>query len=119
MKKTLFTTLFLLLTLGFATTLFAQQIQSGLFEASVSSEGYTLDKNSGDRIYTVEVRFEKPFETIPHVICGVNKMDADVKTNLRLDVTATAISRDGFVLRIKTWSESKLYGVGGCWIAHE
>ncbi|MDZ7766676.1 MAG: H-type lectin domain-containing protein [Melioribacteraceae bacterium] len=115
MKKTLFAALFLILSVG----LFAQQVESGVFEVNVAAKGYTLDKNSGDRIYTEEVRFAKPFETTPSVVCGVNKLDSDKNSNLRVDVTATAISRDGFVLRIKTWGESKLYTVGGSWIAHD
>lgn len=114
MKKTLFAALFLMLSLG----MFAQQIESGVFDVSTSTKGYSLDKNSGDRIFTLEVRFNTPFETIPDVICGLNKMEFDKETNARVDVQATAVSRDGFVLRIKTWGDTRVLVLGGSWIAH-
>lgn len=118
MKKALFTVLFLVLAVGFSTSLYAQQIQSGIFDADYNTSGFTLHENSGDRIFTHEVRFEKPFETIPNVVLGINKLEADKDTNVRVDVTATAVSRDGFVIRMKTWSDTKIIVVGGSWIAH-
>lgn len=114
MKKALFAALFLILSVG----LFAQQIESGVFDVNSNTKGYTLDKNSGDRIFTLEVRFNKPFETIPSVVVGLNKMEFDKDTNARVDVQATAVSRDGFVLRIKTWGDTRALVLGGSWIAH-
>lgn len=114
MKKALFAALFLILSVG----LFAQQIESGVFDVNTNTKGYTLSQNSGDRIYTQEVRFTKPFETMPNVVVAVNKLEADKSQNVRIDVQATAISRDGFVLRIKTWGDSKINVVGGSWVAH-
>lgn len=114
MKKALFAVLFLVLSVG----LFAQQIESGVFDVNSNTKGYTLDKNSGDRIFTLEVRFNKPFETIPNVVVGLNKMEFDKNTNARVDVQATAVSRDGFVLRIKTWSDTRVLVLGGSWVAH-
>jgi len=118
MRKALITALFLFLAVGFISNLHAQQIQSGVFDVNTNTKGYTLDKNSGDRIITQEVRFEKPFETMPEVVVGINKLEADKQQNVRLDVQATAVSRDGFVLRIKTWGDSKILVLGGSWIAH-
>ena len=66
----------------------------------------------------MEVRFNTPFETIPDVVVGLNKMEFDKNMNARVDVQATAVSRDGFVLRIKTWSDSRVLVLGGGWIAH-
>ncbi len=114
MKKALFAALFLILSVG----LFAQQIESGVFEVNYNTKGFTLHENDGTRIITQEVRFKTPFETIPSVVCGINKLDGDKDKNLRIDVAATAISRDGFVLRIKTWGDSKIFEVGGSWVAH-
>lgn len=114
MKKALFAVLFLVLSVG----LFAQQIESGVFDVNSNTKGYSLDKNSGDRIFTLEVRFNKPFETIPDVVVGLNKMEFDKNTNARVDVQASAVSRDGFVLRIKTWGDTKVLVLGGSWVAH-
>lgn len=114
MKKVLFAALFLILSVG----LFAQQIESGVFDVNSNTKGYSLDKNSGDRIFTLEVRFNKPFETIPDVVVGLNKMEFDKNTNARVDVQASAVSRDGFVLRIKTWGDTRVMVLGGSWVAH-
>ncbi|MCZ7601751.1 MAG: H-type lectin domain-containing protein [Melioribacteraceae bacterium] len=114
MKKVLFAALFLILSVG----LFAQQIESGVFDVNSNTKGYSLDKNSGDRIFTLEVRFNKPFETIPDVVVGLNKMEFDKNTNARVDVQASAVSRDGFVLRIKTWGDTRVLVLGGSWVAH-
>lgn len=114
MKKVLFAALFLILSVG----LFAQQIESGVFDVNSNTKGYSLDKNSGDRIFTLEVRFNKPFETIPDVVVGLNKMEFDKNTNARVDVQTSAVSRDGFVLRIKTWGDTRVLVLGGSWVAH-
>ncbi|NPV11531.1 MAG: hypothetical protein HPY57_07055 [Ignavibacteria bacterium] len=50
---------------------------------------------------------------------GVNQIDADKTTNLRYKVEATTVSRDGFALKITTWGDTKIFGIGGFWIAHQ
>ena len=117
MKRALFAVFFLVLAAGFVTNSLAQ-VQSGVFDVNTNTKGYTLDKNSGDRIFTQEVRFEKPFETIPNVVVAVNKLEVDKSQNVRFDVQATAVSRDGFVLRIKTWGDTRVLVIGGSWVAH-
>ena len=93
------------------------QIQAGRYSVNANSSGYTLDKSSGDRTYTVEVVFTKPFESRPQVVVTVSTVDAEKTTNVRYSVEATAVSRDGFTVKITTWGDSKLYGLGGSWIA--
>ncbi len=102
---------------AFITSTPAQQILTGEFKADTNTEGFILDKNTGDRVYTKYVKFEKGFDKMPSVILSVTKMDANKETNLRFDVTADAISRDGFTIKIKTWSDSRIYGVAGGWVA--
>ncbi len=94
------------------------QIQSGKFSANSSSQGYTLDKNSGERSYTTEVSFAKPFDKKPNVVLGVAMLDAGTQTNVRYNVEATSVSRDGFTLKISTWSDTKIFGISGGWVAH-
>jgi hypothetical protein len=67
----------------------------------------------------INVEFSKPFEKKPNVLVCVNQVDADKTTNLRYKVEATAISRDGFILKIITWGDTKIFGIGGFWIAHQ
>ena len=105
------------LLFAFISNTNAQQILHGTFKADINSEGFTLDKNSGDRVYTMYVKFEKGYEKVPSVIVSVNKLDASKETNARFEISAEAISRDGFTIKIKTWSDSKIFGIGGNWIA--
>jgi hypothetical protein len=109
--------LFIILSSSFA---FAQvQIQSNNFSADGSTiQGYTLDKTSGDRSITIVVTFDKPFTNKPAVVLSVTKLDADTKSDVRYNVEATAVTKEGFVLKISTWSESKILGISGSWIAY-
>jgi hypothetical protein len=118
MKK-LFSISFVLFFILSSSYLFAQvAIQSGTFSANTSTPGYTLDKNSGDRSVTIEVNFDKPFDKKPTVVLAVVKLDADNKTNLRYNIETLSVSRDAFTVKISTWSEGKIYGIGGSWIAY-
>lgn len=47
-------------------------------------EGFTLDKGNGEIVVTISVDFPNPFEKKPVVVVGVNHIDADKTTNLRL-----------------------------------
>ncbi len=101
-----------------SSIIFAQsQVQTGKFLANSSTANYTLDKNSGDRSVTIEVTFDKPFDKKPTVVVGVSMLDSDVKANVHYNLEATAVSRDGFTLKISTWGDSKLFGIGGSWVA--
>ncbi len=109
-----------LLVLFFATSMvFAQsEVQSGAFTASSNTDGYTLDKNTGNRSFNIEVNFKKSFTTKPKVVLSVNNLDADTKTNIRYSVEAISVSRDNFTVKITTWGDTKIYGISGFWLAH-
>ncbi|MFO7444852.1 MAG: H-type lectin domain-containing protein [Ignavibacteriaceae bacterium] len=101
------------------TTAFAQDgVQSGKFAINTSTANYNLHKNSGDRSVTIEINFTKPFEIKPTVVLSVTQLDADKDTNVRYGVDASSVSRDGFTIKVSTWADSKIYGLGGQWIAH-
>jgi hypothetical protein len=106
----------LLLVLGVMSS-FAQEVQSGTFSANSTTPNYTLHQQSGDRAVSIEVTFDKGFEVKPEIILSVSLLDAEKTTNIRYSVLAKAISRDGFVITIRTWSDSKIYGIGGSWLA--
>lgn len=106
----------LFLALGVMTS-FAQEVESGSFSANSNTPNYTLHQQSGERTVSIEVTFEKGFEVKPDVILSVSLLDAEKSTNIRYNVTAKAISRDGFVITIRTWSDSKIYSIGGSWLA--
>ena len=102
---------------AFSFSVFAQQIDSGTFSANSSTPNYTLDKNSGDRTITLEVNFHTAFDKKPEVILSVNQLDASTNSNVRYEVKTITVSRDNFIIQIKTWSESKIFGISGTWLA--
>lgn len=95
----------------------AQVVQSGTFKAGSNAPGYTLDQGTGDRSITIAVTFDKPFPQKPEVLLSTGSIDASKDGNIRYDVTATDISPRGFTIIARTWSDSKVYMIGGSWIA--
>ncbi|MDR3627857.1 MAG: H-type lectin domain-containing protein [Ignavibacteriaceae bacterium] len=118
MKKLSLISLFLFFIAGSSFVLAQTAIQSNNFSVGSSTANYTLDKNTGDRSITIEVTFDKPFDKKPTVVLSVTHLDADTKTTVRYDVVASSVSRDGFTIKISTWSETKIFGIGGSWIAY-
>lgn len=110
----LFTVLFFLSL----TALVSAQTQSGQWITSTGSAGYNLDANTGERVTTLEVSFPKPYEVKPKVIVSVSQMDADKGSNTRFNVEVLSISRDGFTIKVKTWADSKVFSIGGYWLAY-
>jgi H-type lectin domain len=118
MKK-LISAVFVVLFLGLFTLTFSQpKFVTGKYTANTNDSGFSLDKNTGPRTFLLEVNFLNPFESRPEVLVTVNVLDADKATNVRYNVEATAISRDGFTVKITTWDDSRIYGIGGNWIAY-
>ncbi len=109
----------LLITFGLIGTSFAQvQVQSGTWSANYQTSGYTLDKNEGDRSVTIQVDFPEPFDQKPDIVLGVTMLDASTQTNIRYNVSPMSVSRDGFSIKIATWSDAKIFSISGYWMAH-
>ena len=107
--------LFAIITLtGFSS---AQTRQSSSWSVNQSLAGYSLDKNEGERTMTIDIDFETPFTEKPQIFLSVVQIDSDIESNLRYNVEAISISRDGFTLRVNTWSDSKLFSISGYWLA--
>jgi len=94
------------------------QVLSGSWGGNQETKYYTLHENTGERVFTVEVNFLKPFENKPDVVVGVAAIDAVSGTNLRYSLKAKSVSRDGFTVEVKTWGDSKILSIGGFWVAH-
>jgi len=92
-------------------------IQSGSWSVSQSLPSYSLDKNIGERIMTIDVKFKKSFSSKPKIVLSINQIDASKEFNLRYEIEALSISRDGFVLKVKTWGDSKIFSLSGNWLA--
>jgi hypothetical protein len=117
MYRVLVSTVFIF-CLSFTAVLAQSGIQSGKFAVNSSTNGYTLNKNSGDRSVSIEITFPKPCETKPVVVLSVTSVDADKDTNVRYSVEAVSVSRDGFTVKISTWADTKIHGISGQWIAY-
>ncbi|MCW8994746.1 MAG: H-type lectin domain-containing protein [Psychromonas sp.] len=112
----------LLLTLGLffmvsAVALSQTQVLSGSWYGNSETKYYTLHENTGERAFTIEVNFLKPFENKPDVVVGLSNIDA-APGNLRYSVKAKSVSRDGFTVEVKTWGDTKIMSIGGFWVAH-
>ena len=110
--------MFAVLFLGFAALVSAQTVQSGTWAITPATPGFSLDKSTGERTMTIDVDFNKPFDTKPMVVLSVTQIDSDKEFNQRYNVEAISVSRDGFTLKIRTWADSKVYSLSGFWIAH-
>lgn len=92
-------------------------MQSSSWSVNQSLAGYSLDKNEGERIMIIDIDFETPFTEKPQIFLSVAQTDADKESNVRYNVEAISISRDGFTLSVHTWSDSKLFSISGYWVA--
>ena len=113
----------LLLTLGLffmlsAVALSQTQVLSGTWCGNTESKNYTLHQNQGERKFTIEVNFLKPFENKPDVVVGVSALDADKNENIRYTVNPKSVSRDGFTVEVTTWGTTKIFTICGFWVAH-
>jgi hypothetical protein len=100
------------------SALVSAQTQSGQWSTSIGANGYNLHENTGERAMTIEVDFEKPYEVKPKVMLSVTQLDADKGVNTRYNVEVLSVSRDGFTVKIRTWADSKIFGISGYWLAY-
>ncbi len=115
MKKQILSVFVLLVVLW--TVSVSAQTQSGDFFFDKTSPGFNLDKNNGMRFVEKEITFPKPFDTKPTVYVTVSLLDAASKTQMRYAVEPKGVSRDGFVVKISTWGDTQINGIGGMWFA--
>ena len=116
-KSTLVLTI--ILSFFFVASFYAQSIQTGKYVANYQSEGYNLNKGEGKRSFNIEVRFEKPYESTPEVLVTINHVNVETKDGVRVryEVITKGISRDGFIIELTTWDDSKVHELRGNWIA--
>jgi hypothetical protein len=103
----------------FVFTIFASaQTQSGQWQSKAGDAGYNLDSNNGARSTIVEISFSKPYDVKPKVMVSVSQLDADKGFNSRYNVEVLSVSRDGFTIKIQTWADTKIFSIGGYWLAY-
>ncbi|MFA7228817.1 MAG: H-type lectin domain-containing protein [Melioribacteraceae bacterium] len=101
-----------------ATSYAQSVVQSGTFFYSKDSPNYTLHTNQGKRLVEYEINFNKPFDKKPKVVIMPSLLDAERATQVRYNIRATGVSRDGFVLLAEVWGDTQLNSIGGFWLAH-
>lgn len=115
-----------------SNVLFAQ-VQGGTFFVDKSTKGFNLDSNEGKRETIIEINFNKPFTEKPTVLASLSLIDLqgekfEVEVNskstqtletrgLKIALDAAGVSRDGFVLKVVVWGNTKVNAAGGNWIA--
>ncbi len=93
------------------------QVKSGSYFGDPSKSGYTLHQNEGLRTFEIPVRFDKPFESKPRVSVTVTLVDAARQAKMRYSAEALYVSRDGFTVKLSTWGDTQINGIGGYWLA--
>jgi hypothetical protein len=108
--------LVLLMSIG---TAYGQQLAQGGFAADTNSEGWSLNSGAGMRQHIVFVRFPRAFAEQPTVVLGLTGVDAAPARdgNIRVALKADNITRDGFVVKVSTWGDSRIAGIEGTWLA--
>lgn len=106
---------------------FAQQTTSplvGMQIITAMGEVFNhVDKNEpmwsgeGDREVRLPVSFAAPFQKPPHVTVGLSGIDSSRAQNLRFDLRAEEVTREGFVLCFVTWSDTKIARASANWTA--
>lgn len=59
----------------------------------------------------------KKFKAAPQVLAGINAIDIDRSSNVRISVTSDGITNSGFTWHIDAWSDSVLYSAGAAYLA--
>jgi uncharacterized ion transporter superfamily protein YfcC len=108
----------ILFLIAFSSVITAQT-QSGFWESKIGDTSYNLDSGTGERSITLEVKFSKSYEVKPKVFVSVSQLDVDKNYNCRYNVEALSVSRDGFTIKIMIWADTKIYSIGGYWLAYK
>lgn len=114
-----FSTMVLSLLLLASVSAFGQGMQKGDFQADQSSEGWTLASGTGTRSHIVFVSFDKAFTSTPTVMVALTGYDGvgGKDGTMRVALKPEKITKEGFVVKVQTWADSRVNGVFGSWIA--
>ncbi|MBN2571340.1 MAG: OmpA family protein [Ignavibacteriales bacterium] len=93
------------------------QVLVGNYYVDSNTPGYTLHQGDGDRIFDYEVVFDKPFDEAPTVYVTVMLIDELDNSKMRYQVVPKSITRDGFIVEVKVWADTRINAFGGQWVA--
>jgi hypothetical protein len=116
--KYLFLPILVLFFIATSNLTFSQiTIETGKFAAVEGTPGYTLDKGTGDRIFTLEVKFTKTFTAKPDIHLNITMVEGDKNGEVKYDVSTSFVTTEGFIIKAKTWGDGKIRSIGGSWFA--
>ena len=87
------------------------KLESSFWSVNPGLTDYSLDSNRRERTTILTINFKIPFEKKPGIFISISQIDADRETNLRYNVEVISISRDAFTLRVRTWSDSRIFSL--------
>jgi H-type lectin domain len=95
-------------------------IQTGVVWYNNETRGWKLDVGEGFRSFTGEpVRFEQRFSAPPSIALALAGLNSANATNLRVGLIPLEVLPDEFKIEVKTWQDTRLYGVEVSWIAFD
>ena len=100
-----------------STDLIPLATASGIACLGQESEGWNLATGGGVREFSWPIPFELPFGTPPVVQVALSGFDLDQRDSARISVAPTNLTAEGFDLVVRTWEDSRVYGVEASWIA--
>lgn len=71
----------------------------------------------GDRESRFPIRFSEPFVAAPSVMVHIGLCDMDHQHNMRMDLSADAITESGFVIVFRTWGDTRVARIRADWMA--
>ncbi len=71
----------------------------------------------GPRMRRCKVAFSHPFRATPAVHVSISMWDTDGDRNQRADISAEAITPEGFELVFRTWGDSRVARIRADWLA--
>ncbi|MGB7269836.1 MAG: H-type lectin domain-containing protein [Albidovulum sp.] len=80
-------------------------------------DGGAMWTGDGPRELRRLVQFKEPFLTLPVVQVTLSMWDMDQKTNQRADISAEAVSLEGFAIVFRTWGDTRVARVRSDWLA--
>lgn len=84
---------------------------------SAYQDGGEMWTGHGPRAARQPVRFAEPFLEVPLVQVTISMWDIDQQSNQRADISAEAVTAQGFTLVFKTWGDTRVARVRADWLA--
>lgn len=60
--------------------------------------------------------YRKPYVNVPRIAHGLNYLDIDQVTKLRVRATVSNVATDKFTANLNSWADTKLYATGMTWL---